>query len=109
MKALLEYVINNKTEVLHFLKSRYPLYHNSNLFLRDVQFGLILFFQKKRRKVRNRDAEKIARGFLEHLQKANVVHQLDRQTWWLSLPEFQLNPVSKPAGSGKVPSPHQAL
>jgi len=44
MKELLEYVINNQIEVLYFLKSRYPLYHCPNIFLRDVQFGLILYF-----------------------------------------------------------------
>ena len=102
MKEELEYVINNQTEILHFLKSRYPLYHNSNIFLRDVQFGLILYFQKKHQKLRNRDAEKVARGFMDHLNKLKIVHQLDHQTWWLSYPEFQVKPVPKTPLAGKT-------
>jgi hypothetical protein len=96
MNAQLEYAVNNRNEVLHFLKSHYPMYHESNLFLRDVQFGLIDFFRTKGMRLRNKDAEKVAHGFLDHLKKMKIVFQIDQQTWALNYPEFAVQPVPKP-------------
>ena len=95
MNRQLNYIINNQTEVLYFLKSHYPMIHNSNLFLRDIQFGLILYCQQKGQRLKNRFAEEVARGFMEHLCRSNVVHQHDHQTWSLNYPEFQIAPVQK--------------
>jgi hypothetical protein len=109
MKNHLGYAVNNQTEVMHYLKSNYPLYHNSNLFLRDVQFGLIMFFRNKHYTLRNRDAEKVARGFLEHLGKQKIVHQLDHQTWLLNYPEFRIQLVPEKPAAMDVSTPHKAL
>lgn len=102
MNQQLNYIINNQTEVLYFLKSHYPVYHNSNLFLRDVQFGLIKYFQQKRQRLKNRDAEKVARGFMEHLGRLNIARQLDQQTWLLNYSEFQVTPVPKTSTGEKM-------
>jgi hypothetical protein len=84
-----EYVITNYTEVLRFLKNNYPLYHLSNVFLRDVQFGLIKFFESKHQKLLPRFSERVARGFIEHLKKEKIFIQLDNFTWTLHYPEFR--------------------
>ncbi len=107
MNPMLAYAINNQTEVLNFLRSQYPLYDASNLFLRDVQFGLIRYFQQKRMRLKNGDAESVARGFLDHLKKARIVAQVDQPTWALHYPDFALPAASKPAE--KIPPPVQKL
>ncbi len=89
MNRQLDYAINNQTEVMNFLKTNYPLYNASNLFLRDVQFGLIEYFRRKHMTLRNRDAEAVARGFIDHLKKGRLVSQIDQQTWTLHYPEFK--------------------
>jgi hypothetical protein len=102
MNRQLNYIINNQTEVLYFLKSHYPMFHNSNVFIRDIQFGLILYFQQKGQRLRPRDAESVARGFMEHLGRSNIVRPIDQQTWMLNYTEFQAAPVSKTQAAVKV-------
>ena len=109
MNPQLEYAINNQTEVLNFLKSRYPLYNASNLFLRDVQFGLIEYFREKGMRLTNRDAEKVARGYLDHLKKNRIVSQIDQQTWALHYPDFALRSASLSAAAEKPQAPVQKL
>jgi hypothetical protein len=95
MNRQLNYIINNQTEVLYFLKAHYPMYHNSNLFIRDIQFGLIRYYQQKGQRLKPCDAEKVARGFMDHLSRSNIARQLDQQTWLLNYSEFQATQVSK--------------
>ena len=59
-----EYIRKNHKEVLQYLKSRFPMYHQSNFFFRDVQYGIQAMFREKGSKVRSGVAEKLARDFL---------------------------------------------
>ncbi len=46
-KKKLELISQNHIEFLKFLKSKYPLFHLSNLFLRDIQYGVRFYLQNK--------------------------------------------------------------
>jgi len=104
----LDYILANETEALSFLKSRYPLYHLSNVFFRDVQYGIQTMLDGKRMSVGYADAEKIARAFVAHLEKKKTLNPIDQQSWVLNYPEFRKPTVApavpaksaaKPAGS----------
>ncbi|MEK7249709.1 MAG: hypothetical protein AAB209_04720 [Bacteroidota bacterium] len=97
----LEYVLNNEKEVLAFLKSQYPLYHLSNVFFRDVQYGIQKMFERQGKKVGYPDAEKIAREFVGKLEKEKILTPIDRQSWVLNYPEYKTVAV-KPAAPAKA-------
>jgi hypothetical protein len=42
-----EVVRANSKDVLEFLKERYPLYHLSNIFFRDVHYGVREYLEKR--------------------------------------------------------------
>jgi hypothetical protein len=99
----LEYVLNNQKEVLGFLKSQYPMYHLSNVFFRDVQYGILKMFEKRGEKVSYPAAEKIANEFVGKMEKEKVFNKIDQQSWVLNFPEYK-KPVVVPAASAK-PAP----
>lgn len=99
----LDYVLNNEKEVLTFLKSKYPLYHLSNVFFRDIQYGIQVFLIRKKMEIGYSDAEKIAREFVAQLEKKKILSPIDKQTWVLQYPEFK-KPITTPAPAAK-PAP----
>lgn len=85
----LEYVLKNEKEVLAFLKTQYPLYHLSNVFFRDVQYGIQKFFERRGESVAYPLAERIAREYVEKLEREKTLTRIDRQTWVLNYPEYK--------------------
>jgi len=87
-------------DVLLFLKERYPLFHLSNVFFRDMHYGLREYLDKKGIKVGYGAAEEVTREFIEDLEQQGILTPVDRQTWTLHYPDFQL-PQAKPAQPAK--------
>ncbi len=102
----LEYVTNNEKEVLAFLRTQYPLYHLSNVFFRDIQYGIQKFFERRNEKVGYQDAEKIARAFVEKLVNQKIFTPIDRQSWVLNYPEYKT--VTTKAAAPAKPAPGAA-
>ena len=102
----LEYVTNNEKEVLAFLRTQYPLYHLSNVFFRDVQYGIQTMFERRGEKVGYQDAEKVAHAFVEKLVNQKIFTPIDRQSWVLNYPEYK-TVATKPSAPAK-PAPGAA-
>ena len=97
-------VLEHRTEVLTFLKSRFPLFHQSNIFFRDMQYGIQLFLERKGIKAGYPESERIAHEFVSTLEREGVLVAIDRQSWALHYPEFR-TPSSKPAARPAGPAP----
>jgi hypothetical protein len=61
LNNLLNHLNNNKENFLEYLRSKYPLFHNSIFFYRDLQFGIKGYFGKKGIILSYSDSEKLAR------------------------------------------------
>ncbi len=80
---------SNHIEFLRFLKTQFPLYHKSNVFFRDLHYGVMEYFeQKKKTRVKYSEAEGIAREFVNFMEKKEIFRKLDHQTWVLNYPDF---------------------
>ena len=106
MKTL-DYVLGNETEVLNFLKSRYFVHHLSNIFFRDIQYGIQEMFERKGMKVPYAEAETLARAFVAKLEKEKIFKPIDRQSWVIQYPEFKTKPQAK-AAAAAPPRPSSA-
>jgi hypothetical protein len=100
----LAYVLENHKEVLGFLKSRFPMYHQSNFFFRDVHYGILTFLEKKDMKVTYPAAEQIAREFVKKLEKEGIFVPVDHQTWAVNYPEYRKPVVKPPAAKPAAPA-----
>jgi hypothetical protein len=85
-----QYILGNQAEFLRFLRSRAPLYHLSNVFLRDLHFAVIEFLKVKNVRVRQTEGEQITREVAVQLEKRNILKKLNQNTWMLLYPEFSL-------------------
>lgn len=101
-------ILEHRTEVLTFLKSRFPLFHLSNIFFRDIQYGIQLFLERKGIKAGYPESEQIAHEFVSALEREGVLVAIDRQSWALHYPEFR-TPSTKPAPAARPAAPAPAV
>jgi hypothetical protein len=93
-----ESIIQNKTEFLNYLKSKFSLIHNSNIFLRDLQYGLKFYAQDKlKKKLDYFSGEDLAKQVASEFEKAGIFSPIDHQSWRLNYQEFALPRVEKKA------------
>lgn len=81
-------IVNNQAEFLRFLKARFPLYHMSNFFFRDLHYGVMAFYSHKGQKIAYGEAERVARAVAQHFEKQNIFKKVNQQGWVLLYPEF---------------------
>ncbi len=98
-----ELVRQNYKEVLVFLKQRYPLFHLSNVFFRDLHYGIREYLDQKGMKMGYSAGEKVTREFIDELEGQKILVPVDSQTWTLHYPDFR-KPQAKPAEAVK-PAP----
>ncbi|HEY4643726.1 MAG TPA: hypothetical protein VIH68_03315 [Bacteroidota bacterium] len=94
IRRKLELITVNHVEFLNILRTKYPLFHLSNLFLRDIQYGVRFYLENKGLRAGYQEAEEIARNVVEFLEKQNILKKIDRQTWLLLYPEFRAEQAS---------------
>ena len=84
----LEILKNNDSVLLEFLKAKFPVFHNSNFFFRDLQYGIRSFFEKKEIKISYQDAEKLANEIAKHFEEKGIFIKVNHQGWKIHFPEF---------------------
>jgi hypothetical protein len=89
-----------RTEFLKFLKAKYHLYHLSNVFFRDLHYGVMAFLELNKIKLKYLEAEELTRKVIESLEEADILKKVDKLTWVLHYPEFK-KPVVKPAAPAR--------
>ena len=84
----LELLKNNEMELLNYLRAKFPVFHNSNFFFRDFQYGIRSFLEKKEIKCSYELAEKLAIEMARHLEDENIFIKVNNQGWKVNYPEF---------------------
>jgi len=98
-------ITSNTTNYLKFLKSKFKIYHLSNIFFRDMHYGTMEYLSKKGIKISYLDAEEVTNEITKHLETNGVLKRMDKQTFLLNYPEFWLPrkevapPAPKPAAT----------
>lgn len=87
MKDKLEYLKKNNSIFLNYMKVKYPFVHNSNVFLRDIQYGIKNFFERKEVKLSYSEVEKLADNYIRFLEESQIFIKLQNNTWKLNYPE----------------------
>lgn len=90
-----ELITQNQQEFLKFLKAKFPVYHKSNVFLRDLEYGVIHFLSEKNIKIKYGKAETSTQQVISKLEKEKILIRIDSQTWMINYPEFISPKVEK--------------
>jgi hypothetical protein len=100
MEEKLKLLTENNKEVWNLLKSKYKLFHLSNVFFRDLHYGVMTYLQLKGVKYGYAEAEQLTRLWIESLEKAGLLRKIEGDAYMLNNPEFKKPPV-KPAPAAK--------
>jgi hypothetical protein len=73
---------------LGFLKAKYPMFHNSNFFYRDLQYGVLSFMQKKGIEVTYTEAGRLADAISEEFENKGTFVRMSKTGWKLNYPDF---------------------
>jgi len=73
---------------LSYLKAKFPIFHNSNFFFRDLHFGIKSYFEKKGTDLSYSVSEQIAKKFSEYLEAGGIFVKITDRTWRINFPEY---------------------
>lgn len=93
----IEELLQNQTQLLKYLKEKFVLLHHSNIFFRDLHFGVMSYLAEHGKKISYLDAETAARGVAERFEQAGILKKIDHQSYLLNYPEFSLPRIEKKA------------
>lgn len=83
-----EDINKNKEVFLNYLKTKFPLFHNSNFFFRDFHYGVKYYLDEKQMPTNYQDAELIARQISSQLENDGVLVKVNEIAWKVNYPEF---------------------
>jgi hypothetical protein len=63
------------------MKEKYRVFENSNIFLRDLQYAIKSYYEKKGKKLKYSQAEKLAIDFTTQLSKENQLKKISQNAW----------------------------
>ncbi|CUU04619.1 hypothetical protein JGI1_01028 [Candidatus Thermokryptus mobilis] len=89
---------DNWQDFLKFMKNHYPLYHLSNVFVRDIEYAIIDYFLNKGTKLSFSEAEYLAQKFAEFMAEKGIFKPIKNEynrVWTLNYPEFKKPSVQK--------------
>ncbi|HLP17548.1 MAG TPA: hypothetical protein VK470_14890 [Bacteroidota bacterium] len=101
MTQHVQIITNSPIEFLNFLRSKVPLFHMSNVFYRDLMYGVIDYLEKRDVKVSFSEAEAIAQEIIGNFEKRNLLRKVNPQGWVLNYPEFTTPKAQQPPAPQK--------
>ena len=88
LKEQLDEIKNDPAIFLNFLKANYPMFHNSNFFFRDFQYGIKKYFEKKNIEVSYPEAEELTTLLLKNFEEKKFFIRISSSAWKVNFPEF---------------------
>lgn len=76
-----EHLISNKKTFFNFMNENYTIFQYSNLFLRDLQYAIMAYFEMKEKPINYAQSEIITREFISKLISENELTPIDHKSW----------------------------
>lgn len=104
---MLHTFLSDRNDFLHFMKSRFHLYHLSNVFFRDVQYTLMAYAAMKGQKISYGQAEELTKELVLGLTNVGIFIKVSHGTWVLNYPGFRTpsTKIEKPAAAVAAQQP----
>ncbi|MEX2116881.1 MAG: hypothetical protein WEB37_08335 [Bacteroidota bacterium] len=98
----LAFLLENQKDFFSFLKTKYTLFHLSNIFFRDLHFGVMSYLEWKNKPLSYPEAEELTRKLIGKLESDGILKNVDRRAFLLNYPDFK-KPAVKPASPAAKP------
>jgi len=80
-------LLTNSDLFFNYLKEKYPVFNNSNVFLRDIQYGVRAFFEKRGIKLSYSNTEFLADEVIKVFESQNIFQKLTKNCWKVNFPK----------------------
>lgn len=85
-------LLSNQSIFFSYMKERYNVYYNSNIFFRDIQYAIKSFLEKKNKKIKYSEAEKIANEFIAKMENDGQLKKMSSNAWKVNF-SFEKNVI----------------
>jgi len=92
----LELLRKENDSLLAFLKAKFPMFHNSNFFFRDLQYGIRSFLEKKNIMISYTEADDLAKIIANDLEGKGIFVRVNSHGWKVNHPEFATTKAGDP-------------
>lgn len=80
----LDTLLTNSLDFFLFMQKKHPIFNNSNIFLRDLQYSIYSYFLNKSIQLSYETSEKLAKDFSEKLLSEEKLKKISDSTWKLN-------------------------
>ena len=88
ISGLYDNLKNENLIFLNYLKAKFPIFHNSNFFFRDFQYGLKGFLEEKGTSLSDNNLASLAKQFSEYYENEGIFVKTSTQGWKINYPDF---------------------
>lgn len=81
---------SNKEIFFKFMKEKYPIFFNSNIFFRDILYSIKSYFERKDKFLSYAQCEKLAIDYINYLENSSELKKVSHNAWKVN---FFTNPV----------------
>jgi hypothetical protein len=85
---LFDQVVKEEEIFLNYLRSRFPFFHNSNFFYRDMEYGIKSFFEKKNIRMSTSENIEVANRVAVHFEEKGYLRKISDDAWKVNMPQF---------------------
>lgn len=79
---------NDSSQFMNFLKARFPMFHNSNFFAKDFQYGIKRFFESKDVEINAFENEQLTNKLSTFFESKGIFIKMNSIGWKINYPQF---------------------
>jgi hypothetical protein len=81
---------------LNYCRAKFPIFHNSKVFIKDLQYAVMKYLEKKGEKVSLPEAEALTDKLIIYLEGLGILVKINEAGWKLNYPEFLTQKIGDP-------------
>jgi hypothetical protein len=81
-------IVNEEHVFLGYLRSKFPFFHKSNFFFRDLEYGLKTFLEKKDVKLSTAETLELTKKLGSYFEEKDYLRKINDGVWVVNIPEF---------------------
>ncbi len=91
-----DFIVKNKSQFLEYFRSKFPAFHNSNVFYRDLRYAVGHFLVSGGFKSSDAELGAILDALLKVMVSDGILREVSAGIWALNYPQFKTTKPGKP-------------
>ena len=92
----IEFIRKNKTRFLDYFRTKFPTFHLSNVFYRDLRYALKYYLNSNNFKLSDAELEDVLNTLIKEMVSEGIFKPVSIGVWTLNYPDFRTKTPGKP-------------